>query len=490
MEHYDLKQLAISGVVWTAIQRFGMSIIQFLSNMVLARLLTPDDYGCIGMLGIFLAISTAFISGGFVSALIQKINVTEEDFSTVFYWNITVSILCYILLFWVAPLIAEFYHIAELSSILRVLGIILIINGISIVHETALRKNLQFNKLAKINIISSFIATVVAILLAFIGGGVWTLVVQQLILRIGIAIMLWNASSWYPKLIFSQESFKTMFSYGSFLLLSDLINNIVDNIQGLIIGRKYSSGDMGYYTQAKKLEEIPTYSITQLVGQVTFPIYAKLQKEQSRLKQAVRKSLLQMNFINFPLMLLLIVIANPLIKLLYSERWLNAVEYFQILCIAGLVNCMQSVNYQVVGATGHSKTLFKWNLVKRSIGILFMFWGMYYGVKGILWGMVFGTYFTYIINAFIATKLTGYGIIEQLKDFFPQFSIAVVCGFIVHIVGLLNIHYIVLLIIQIVVYSICYVKLSSMMKREEYFETKDIVISYIEKMKHGGYFVK
>ena len=253
----SLKQKAISGVLWSAIQQFGTQIVSFLSNIVLARLLSPDDYGCIGLLAIFIAVSNVFITGGFVSALIQKKNTTNIDYTTAFYWNIVVSIAFYAILFFLAPYISSFYNISVLTDILRILGLILIISGLSVVQNTILRKTFQFGKLARIDIISAIISIIVSITLALHGWGVWSLVAQQLVVRSCRALLLWHNTVWHPTLTFSITSFKQMFSYGGFLLLSDLLNNIVDNLQGLLIGRRYTATDMGYYAQAKKLEEIP-----------------------------------------------------------------------------------------------------------------------------------------------------------------------------------------------------------------------------------------
>lgn len=479
----SLKQKAVSGVIWSAAQQFGTQVIAFLSNLVLARLLSPDDYGCIGLLAIFIAISNVFITGGFVSALIQKKDATEIDYTTAFWWNIVISVALYAVLFLTAPFIASFYHSPELSDILRVLGLLLPISGLSVVQNTILRKTFKFDKLARIDVTSAIISVFVSITLAFCGWGVWSLVAQQLVARITRVFFLWYGTTWYPRLVFSVESFRDMFSYGSFLLLSDLLNNLVDNIQGLLIGRRYSASDMGFYSQARKLEEIPTTTISYLVGNVTFPIYSKIQDEKERLRDAVRRSLAMMNYINFPLMIMLIVIAKPLLLTLYSDKWFNSVEYFQILCIAGLVNCMQSVNYQVVAACGRSKALFQWNIVKRCVGIALMLIGMYFGVKGILWGMTIGFYFTYIVNACLAKINTGYSLVCQIRDSFPILMLSIASAGITVVVSQISMHKYILLAVQITIYILSFVCLSSLFKIPEYAEAKNIIYNYIKTFK-------
>lgn len=485
MASSSLKKDAILGVFWSAVQKFGISIISFTSNVVLARLLSPDDYGCIGLLAIFIAISNVFVNGGFVSALIQKKDTSAVDYSTVFYWNIVISLLFYWLLFVSAPFIASFYRIEQLSVILRVLGIVLVINGISVVQATILRKSFLFRKLAKINIISSIVSVSIAIFLAYSGSGVWALVAQQIIQRACSALILWFSSQWKPQLLFSIKSFVGMFSYGSFLLLSELVNSTFDNVQGLLIGKRYSAGDMGYYTQAKKLEEIPTQSISMLVAQVTFPIFSKIQDDKEKLFLAVKSTLSLMNYVNFSLMILLIIVAKPLLLLLYSEKWTSSVPYFQILCLAGLVNCMQSVNYQVVAAVGRSKELFYWNIIKRCFGIILMLVGMLYGVKGILWGMVISFYFTYIVNAWLASKYTHYTLFQQLVDSLPLFSIAVLAGIISYLCScIINIHgYFLLLSSQVLFYVLIILLLSYAMRVKELFELIDILNIIIHRKK-------
>ena len=478
----SLKSQAVSGVLWSAIQKFGISIISFISNIILARLLTPHDYGAIGLLAIFIVISNALIYGGFLSALIQKKNADDTDFSTVFYWNIVVSITLYFILFLLAPAIANYYKIDLLCNVLRVQSLILIINGLSAVQSTLLRKNFNFKKLAQINITSSVFSIVIAIILAYYGFGVWSLVLQQLIYSSVNTAFLWFTSKWRPKLIFSRKSFMGLFSYGSFLLLSDLMNSICDNIQGLIIGKKFNSATMGYYTQAKRLEEVPTQSISQLVAQVTFPIYSKIQDEREKLYHAVKSTLALMNFINFPLMILLIVVARPLFIVLYSETWISSIPYFQILCVAGLVNCLQSVNYQVVSASGRSKALFMWNFVKRGCNIILMVIGLFWGVKGILWGMVISFYIIYIINARLAYKSTSYSIIQQLQDSLPSFALAVVAGIITFCCRTIFDIIVVQLIFQIITYIIVYIILSATFRISELYEVKSLSLTYLSKL--------
>ncbi len=476
-----LREKAISGAFWTSIQKFGISILSFLSNIVLARLLVPDDYGCIGLLAIFIAISNSLVFGGFISALIQKKDAAEPDYSTVFIWNLSVAIILYLILFFVAPFIASFYRISKLCSVLRVEGLILIVNGLSTVQTTLLRKALRFKKLAIINIISSSIAIVVAIILAYKGMGVWALVTQQIVMSSCNTLLLWITSTWRPSCVFSIDSFRGLFSYGGFMLLSDLMNTFCDNIQGLIIGRRFSSSTMGYYAQAKRLEEVPTQSFSQLVAQVTFPIYSTIQDEHDRLRSAVKRTLSLMNYVNFPLMVLLMVVAEPLIVCLYSNKWIDSIPLFQILCVAGLVNCLQSVNYQVVSASGRSKQLFIWNFAKRGSGLLLMIIGAFWGVKGVLWGMVISYYIVYYVNARLAFQSTHYSIGEQALDSLPYLILSIVSAVLVFPISYMISQLFIRLVVQVFVFICSYALLSLFFAKNQFLEIRSIIGTYVKR---------
>ena len=423
----DLKSKTISGMIWSAVQKFGNMGISFISNIVLARMLTPDDYGCIGMLAIFIVISNTFVDGGFGSALIQKKEPTQQDYSTIFWWNIFVSSVLYGVLYLSAPFIAEFYHMPLLSSVLRVQGIVLIINSLNIIQTNQLRKQLKFKRLANVTIIAHVVAAISAIGLAWKGWGVWALVAQQIIANLGISIMLWILNKWVPNLCFSKESFKQLFGFGSFILISNLINSFCNNIQGVLIGRFFPPAVMGYYTQAHKLEAIASQSFSGVVDQVSYPVLSKFQNDDKAMKSVLQKLMVSLSFVTFPMMLILILVAEPLIMLLYGEQWLNSISYFQILCVAGIAMCLQGVLYFAVASKGKSKDLFVWTIIKRSIGLLAMVVGMIlWDIKGLLWGMVFGSWFLMFSNAYLVSKHVQYSLFSQLKDLIALFFVSLI----------------------------------------------------------------
>ena len=267
----NLKDKTILGMVWSAIQRFGIMILSFISNLILARLLSPDDFGAVGMLAIFIALSSNFIDGGFGAALVQKSHPTQKDYSTIFYWNLSLAIFLYILMWHCAPIIASFYGINMLCQLLRFQALILIINSLGLIQRTMLRKQMLFKKIAMVDLNSSVISVIVAICFAYVGFGVWSLVIYQITLSVCQTLGLWITHRWIPSFIFDIKSFRSLFRFGGFLLISDLLNTICDNIQGLIIGKQFTPAVMGYYAQAKKLEEVPTTSLSNIVFENTGP---------------------------------------------------------------------------------------------------------------------------------------------------------------------------------------------------------------------------
>ena len=477
----SLKQQAISGVLWSALQKFGTMGVALISNFVLARLLSPDDYGCIGILAIFIIVANTFVVGGFAGALVQKKEPTDEDYSTVFFWNVVVAILLYVGLYFSAKYIAGFYKISLLQPVLQVQGAVLVINALSVVQLNKLRKELNFKSMSVVQLVATVVSVIVAVAMACYGYGVWSLVAQQLAASFVTTALLWYVSPWRPVLCFSLKSFKALFAYGAFLLFSDLLNSICENIQGLIIGRRYSVADMGFYSQARKMEEVPTITISHVVATVTFPVFAKLQNDKERLYWAVRRSLRLMNFVNFPLMILLMVVAEPLFIILFSEKWIDSVPYFRILCVAGLVNCLQSVNYQVTAAVGRSKALFKWNIVKRVVGLLLLFAGMYRGVEGVLWAVVAGFYFTFFVNALVASASTGYSLWEQVKDFLPFLFLSLVAALFASLLLLVcSSSHMLQLLLPSVVYAVVYLFVAKIIKLPELYEIMKIVGPYMK----------
>lgn len=485
MQEKQLKEKAVNGVIWTFIQRFMSIFIQFISNIVLARLLTPDDYGCIGMLTIFMLLSATIIDGGFSSALIQKKKPTQEDYSTIFFWNLGLSIAIYLILYCSAPYIADFYHIDLLCHVLRVQGVVLIINALQTVQVNQLNKQFRFKKISIVTLLSSVISLAVTILLAYKGLGVWALVTQNLLMAIIPTLIYWLTNRWIPKLVFSTKSFKELFNFGFFMFLTSLTSTLVNNVQGLLIGRFYNAAQMGYYSKAHRTEMLASTSISQVISQVSYPLYSELQDNRSMLSNTIKKLTLSVSFLTFPMMFLLILLAEPIFILLYSAKWLPAVPFFQYLCFAGLAVCLHSVNSQPIAAIGKSKAMFNWSILKQAISLCIIISGLYfYGLKGLLIGKVIQAWFIYIVNASLVSYYIGYKLWRQLLDILPVLLVSLLSfGISYFISDLFGASMYIDAGIKLVIFAITYLLCSVLFKMESYKICKDLIFPYWLKIK-------
>ena len=473
----------LGGAFWSLVHRMGIVVISFISNILLARLLIPDDYGAIGMLMIFIALSNTFIDGGFGSALIQKKTPTQEDYSTIFYWNFTLSVLLYAILWITAPWIALFYHMDILSAVLRVQGLVLIINSLSVIQQNVLRKRLLFKKMAIVSVTSALLSMCVALCLAVSGYGVWALVAQQLAFSTFNALLYGVMRVWRPIGVFSLKSFKELFGFGGYILLSNLIITFTNNVQGLIIGRLFTPAVMGLYTQARKLEEVASTTLSTVVDQVSYPVLSDVQDDKEKHVAILRSLSMVSAYVCFPIIILLIVVAEPLITLLYSAKWLACVPYFRILCVAGLVMCIYNLNYFAVASVGQSKVLLKWTIVKRVLGLIFMLLGVKVGgIKGLLWGVVAGYYLIYFINALLSARIVGYALGRQMLDLLPILLLATVLGIGVWRLGcVVDVNAYIVFVIQILVYIFAYILLSIVMRMKVVGMLKDTMRKFIKK---------
>ena len=482
----NLKQKAVSGVMWTSIQKFAGMGIQFFSGIVLARLLTPEDYGCVGMLAIFMVIADSFVDGGFGSALIQKKRPTQKDYSTVFFFNLGMSLLMYAILYAEAPAIAEFYNMPLLSSVLRVQGLVLLINAFSLIQRNQLRKQFRFKKLSIVALITAIISFAVTIFMAYRGYGVWSLVMLYLLSSLVPATIYWFTNKWYPILVFSKTSFKELFRFGFFMFLTNLISNIGNNIQGLLIGRFYIPAVMGYYTKAKSTEEIASTTISNVMGQVTYPLYAAYQHDMPALTNAIKRITSSVAYVTFPIMALLILLAKPVFVLLYSDKWLESVPFFQILCLAGIAICLQGVNFQAVAAVGKSKQMFSWTLVKRAIGIALIVAGLAtFGITGLLVGMVMQSWVIYLINAYLVHKYIGYKLSKQFFDLLPILVLSIVSWAVTYGLAFLlpqwNMY--VIAVIRLLVFVVVYLGGSMLFEMESFRLVKETIPMFMAKFK-------
>lgn len=477
MAENNLKQKAASGIAWAALEKYSTMFIQFISGIVLARLLTPYDYGCIGMLSIFMVLAEAFIDGGFGSALIQKKRPSQEDYSTIFWWNLGMALVMYFILFMSAPAISRFYKIPLLCNVLRVQGLVLFIYAFNIVQRNQLRKKLNFKVLSIVTITTSIISLVITIYMAYKGFGVWALVAQNLISAAIPAIIFWFFIKWRPLLSFSKYSFKELFGFGFYMFLTYLINNFSTKIQGLLIGKIYNPTTMGYYSKAMTTESLASSSITSIMTQVSYPLYAEAQENKEQLGNMIKRLTMTISYITFPLLFILLLAAKPIFILLYSDRWLASVPYFQVLCFAGMGASLTAVNTQPIAAIGKSKIMFTWTLLKRAVGITAVVGGLFlFGMKGLLLGVVFNNWFSYLVNILLVSKHIGYKWTRQLLDLAPVVIVSAIaaivsyfCGKLFHLGLYLN------ALIEVIVFLLIYLGWSMLFKPESYIYTISVI---------------
>lgn len=481
----DLKQKAAAGMVWTAFQRYSKMIIQFISGIILARLLTPYDYGCIGMLTIFMTLAEAFIDGGFGSALIQKKRPSQEDYSTIFWWNIGMAVLMYAIIYLISPWVARFYEIPLLCDVLRVQGLVLFLFAFNIIQRNQLRKTLNFKAISIVTIVTSIVSLVLTVWMAYRGFGVWALVSQNLVTAAIPAVVFWFYLKWRPRWVFSWQSFKELFGFGFYMFLSHLVNHFSQQIQGLLIGKIYSPTTMGYYSKANGTERLASQSISQIMTQVTYPLYAEMQDDKKALINVIKRLTSTIAFVTFPLMFILLLDAKPIFLILYSDRWLDSVPYFQVLCIAGLATCLQSVNLQAVSAIGKSDIMFYGVLIKRAIGLTAIVGGLFlYGMKGLLVGLVFNAWFSLFYNMYLVSKYIGYKWGRQLLDLLPIAAVSTFAAVVSYCVGnVLHLNLYADGLVKLLVYVIVYMVWALLFKPEAYEYIKTIVTPVWKKVR-------
>ena len=470
----------VKGVFWSAIDRFGVVLLQFVINLVLARLLTPNDFGLVGMILIFVVVSQTLIDSGFGSALIQKLHPTQTDYSTVFWWNLLFSIFLYAITYVLSPNIATFFHNQELTSLLRVIAIVIIINSFSLVQKARLKKSLSFKKIAITDIVSYSVSAVIAFYLANKGLGAWSLVLMQISNATLNAILFWAVARWTPSLTFSLSSLKELFSYGGFLLIANMMQEVCTHIQGVVIGRNFSATHTGLYTQAKKMDEVASMTIPAIFCNVLFPVYSEHQNDKKQLCELLGKNTRLVAFIVFPLMMLLIIIAEPLFDMLYGEKWLDAVPYFQILCIGGFFSAVYNLNYYAVAAIGKSKLLFYWGCYKWGVVLLLLIIGASLNMTAVLFAMVISNINIYMTNAILASHYIRYGIGTQIRDLVPVLFCTLITGGLIYILYIYtSLHWILICIL----FLICYLVICYLLRIKAMTEFKANITTILSKFK-------
>ena len=479
-----LKQQTVSGLIWSFIDSFANQGVQLIVGIILARILSPKEFGLIGMLTIFIAVSQSFIDSGFTNALIRKKDCSKSDYSTVFYFNIIVSIIFYLILFIFSDAISSFFHEPQLKILLQVLGIGLILNSFSLIQRTIFTKELNFRLQMRVSIIASVGSGVIAIFMAYKGFGVWSLVALTLCRYGFTSFFFWIWSKWKQILAFSKASFNELFSFGSKLLVSGLIDTIYQNVYKLIIGKYFSAIELGYYTLSDQYQSFPSQNLNGIIGRVSYPVLSSIQEDIPKLKIAYQKLIKSTMLLTFVLMMGLAAIAKPMILTLVGEKWLPSVIYLQMLCFVGMFYPLQALNLNMLKVQGRSDLFLRLEIIKKILAVPTIVVGVLFGIKIMILGMWVNTLIAYYINSYWSGKFIGYSTAQQIRDIVPSFFVAAVMGIIVFVIGYyLNTSNLLKLTVQIITGAAFTIGLSELIKLDDYFFIKEIVFEKVLKKK-------
>lgn len=415
----SLKDKTVKGVAWSAVERFSVAGIGFAFGLVLARLLDPEDYGVIAMLNIFMAISQTFIDSGFSNALIRKPDRTEADNATAFYFNIVVGVVCYLLLFLSAPWIAAFYHSPILVPITRVIGLNLLFNSLCVVQQALLTARIDFKTQAEVSLAATILSGIVGVAMAYGGYGVWALAVQTVLGGFLRMVLLWWMARWRPRAPFSRASFRSLFSFGSKLLASGLLDTVYNNLYTIVIGKKFSAVSLGVYARAEQWAQFPSANITGVLQRVTFPVLSTMQTEDDRLRVNYRKFLRLSAYVVFPLMMFLLATADPLIRWVLTDKWAASVPYLRVLCFSLMWYPIHSINLNLLQVKGRSDLFLRLEVWKKLIGVATLCVTVPMGLLAMCYGRVFTSLVSLAINTYYTGRLIEVGFWRQMRDLWP-----------------------------------------------------------------------
>jgi O-antigen/teichoic acid export membrane protein len=475
------KAEVISSLFWRFAERCGAQGVSFFVTLILARLLTPDDYGTVALVTVFNMILQVFVDSGMGAALVQKRDADDTDFSSVFYFNCIVCVIIYFVVFLAAPLVANFYQKPELVMIIRVLSLTIVISGLRNVQEAFVSRGLIFKKFFFSTMGSTFLSAVVGIAMAYLGFGVWALVVQQLVNTVTGTAVLWITVAWHPKLLFSIDRLKKLFLFGWKLLVSALLSTIYDSLYQLIIGKIYTASDLAYYTQGKKFPEVIITNIDTSINSVLLPAMSREQDDKVRIRSMTRRAIKTSSFIMWPMMIGLIAIADPLISLILTDKWLSVVPFLRIFCLCYAIWPIHTANLNAINAMGRSDIFLTLEILKKIVGVAVLLATMWYGVLAMAWSMLFMGIIGLIINSYPNKQLLNYSYIEQIRDISPYILVSAVMGFIIYPIQILQLGNLITLFIQIPFGIVIYGFLSRGFKLDSYLYIEESIRNFLNR---------
>ena len=482
MAKQGLKDKTVKGVGWSAIDNVAQFTVSFIVGIVLARLLSPDDYGLIGIIAIFTTICSALIDGGVSSALIRKKNATEDDYNTIFFLNLGMSLFLYIVIFLCSPLIARFFCREELVVLTRVSTLSMIIGAFSSIQMTRLVKMIDFKTQTKITIIASIVSAIVGIVMAFLDFGVWALVAQSISNQLVRTVLLWFLNHWAPKLRFSVESFKELFGFGWKLMISQLLNDLWKELYQVVVAKFYSPATLGQYTRAKGYSQLFSKNITSVIQRVTYPVLSDIQDDPVRMISAYRRIIKTTMFFTTVSMLSLGAISEPLLYCMIGPKWLEAATYLPLICIGGTLYPLHSINLNMLKVQGRSDLFLGLEIVKKIIGLAPLFVGAFVGIMPMLYVNLLAGVIAYFLNSYYSGKILNYSSWMQIKDVASSYGVAAIVAVSIYFLKYLPISYWIILPLQFAVGAFVFYVVCKLTKVEEYEETKAIITPMIKKI--------
>ena len=479
----DIRGKAVKGAKWSLLDNIFRQGVNFVIGVVLARLLSPAEYGQIGIIMIFIAVFNIFIDSGFTDAMIRKNDATDEDYNTVFLVNLAVSCVCALIFFLSAPLIGLFFHDDSLIPLARAMSVIVIISSLAIVQRIKLVKRVDFKTQARVTLISTISSGTIGITLAYTGFGVWALVAQQISNQIFNTASLWFFNKWFPNFSFNQDSFKKLWAFGCNILASQLLNAIWNQIYQIVIGRFYQPATLGLYTRAHQFPQLVSSNITSVVQRVSYPVLAMVQDEPDRLKSGYKRVVKTTMLVVVIVMFGLFACAKPMVEVLLGEKWIECVPFIQILCITFVLGPLHSINLNGIAIKGRSDLCLRLEIIKKCISIVPICIGIFIDIYTMLISSTIVGFLAYYINAYYAKPLLNYGIKEQIKDVAPSFLVGIVMCMLILPVTWLPIPSIIQLVLQIILGAIISILLCRLLKLREYYDILEILTPTLRKFK-------
>ena len=472
------KGKVISNFIWRFAERCGAQLVSFVVSIVLARLLEPSVYGTVALVTVFTTILQVFIDSGLGTALIQKKNADDLDYSSVFYFNFVVCIILYLGMFIAAPYIAKFYGNMSLIPVIRVISLTLIISGVKNIQQAYVSSNMLFKRFFFSTIGGTIVSAFVGIFMAYIGMGVWALVAQQLSNAMIDTTILWITVKWRPKAVFSWERLKSLLAYGWKLLVAVLLDTVYNNLRNLVIGKMYSSADLAFYNQGDKFPKIIVTNINTSIDSVLLPTMSSEQDNKARVKEMTRRAIKTSTYIMAPLMMELAFCAKTVVELVLTQKWLPCVPFLQIFCITYMFYPVHTANLNAIKAMGRSDIFLKLEIIKKIVGMSLLLSTMWFGVMAMAYSLLVSCVLSQIINSWPNKRLLEYGYLEQLRDLIPGVILAVIMGICVYFIGYINLPNIIVLIIQVIVGATIYIVMSIVFRLESFLYLWNMVKTY------------